>query len=483
MTQSQSATGDQMGAPPPIQATHKPRLSNWTRFRFLRSTGFRFAILHTLIFVISVAIIGAITEVAVTSSLERQARQRVDTEAAALVNGFERDGSAALRSVVQARLATRQDHLRYAVLDSEGRIMIGDGTLASLAAPAGVPAQTVMRPTSLSSSDTILVATRSLGDGSRLVIADDLESIEDVEDVVSNAFLIALTLALALGLGVGFLMTNTLLKRVEAVTRTAEAIIAGDLSRRIDQTGSGDDFDRLSETLNAMLDRIGGLMENLRQVSNDIAHDLRTPLSRLRQGLEEASGRNLTSVDYESVVERAIGEADALLETFSALLRIAQIEAGARRSAFQPVDLSDAMHTVAEAYTPAIEEGGRSLRTEIATNVQVRGDRDLLVQLFANLIENANHHTPPGTSITLRLAREPDAAIAEIADDGPGIPEEERAKVLRRFYRLEHSRTTPGNGLGLSLAAAVVGLHHGVVELLDNAPGLRVVVRLSTHDS
>ena len=277
-------------------------------------------------------------------------------------------------------------------------------------------------------------------------------------------------------------MTNTLLKRVEAVTRTAEAIIAGDLSRRIDQTGSGDDFDRLSETLNAMLDRIGGLMENLRQVSNDIAHDLRTPLSRLRQGLEEASGRNLTSVDYESVVERAIGEADALLETFSALLRIAQIEAGARRSAFQPVDLSDAMHTVAEAYTPAIEEGGRSLRTEIATNVQVRGDRDLLVQLFANLIENANHHTPPGTSITLRLAREPDAAIAEIADDGPGIPEEERAKVLRRSTGSSIAARRRATVSAL-VAAAVVGLHHGVVELLDNAPGLRVVVRLSTHDS
>jgi signal transduction histidine kinase len=261
------------------------------------------------------------------------------------------------------------------------------------------------------------------------------------------------------------------------ITRTADAIVAGDLSRRIERTGSGDDFDHLSATLNAMLDRIAGLMENLRQVSSDIAHDLRTPLSRLRQDLEEAKNQDLTAAGYKSVVERAVAEADVLLETFSALLRIAQIEAGTRRSAFRLLDLSDVVRTVAEAYAPAVEERGRRLQTEITDAVQVNGDRGLLSQLFVNLVENALRHTPAGTTITLRLSRQGAAALAEVADTGSGIPKDERAKVLRRFYRLERSRTTAGSGLGLSTVAAIVELHHAAIELLDNEPGLRVVIR------
>jgi signal transduction histidine kinase len=226
-----------------------------------------------------------------------------------------------------------------------------------------------------------------------------------------------------------------------------------------------------------MLDRITGLMENLRQVSNDIAHDLRTPLTRLRQDLEEAQKRDLTATDLKRVIESAVGEADVLLETFSALLRIAQIEAGTRRSAFRPVDLSDVVRTVADAYAPAVEESGRALISEIADGVQVNGDRGLLSQLFVNLVENALHHTPPGTAITLRLGRGPAGVFAEVVDTGPGIPPDERAKVFRRFYRLERSRTTPGSGLGLSTVAAIAELHHAAIELVDNKPGLRVVIR------
>jgi signal transduction histidine kinase len=159
------------------------------------------------------------------------------------------------------------------------------------------------------------------------------------------------------------------------------------------------------------------------------------------------------------------------------LLRIAQIEAGTRRSAFRPVDLSEVLRTVADAYAPAIEESGRVLRTEIANGVQVDGDRGLLSQLFVNLVENALHHTPAATAITLRLAPQPAGAVAEVADSGAGIPIDERAKVLRRFYRLERSRTTPGSGLGLSTVAAIVELHHAAIELRDNEPGLRVVIR------
>jgi signal transduction histidine kinase len=282
---------------------------------------------------------------------------------------------------------------------------------------------------------------------------------------------------LVLGIGGGLLLSAAFLRRVDMITRTADAIIAGDLSRRIERTGSGDDLDHLSATLNAMLDRITGLMENLRQVSNDIAHDLRTPLTRLRQDLEVAQKRDLSAADLRRAIESAGVEADVLLETFSALLRIAQIEAGSRRSAFRAVDLSDVVRTVADAYAPAVEESGRALISEIAAALEVSGDRGLLSQLFVNLVENALHHTPPGTAITLRLTRGPVGVVAEVADTGLGIPAEERGKVFRRFYRLERSRTTPGSGLGLSMVAAIVDLHHAAIELLDNKPGLRVVIR------
>ncbi|WP_089172818.1 ATP-binding protein [Bosea sp. AS-1] len=224
-------------------------------------------------------------------------------------------------------------------------------------------------------------------------------------------------------------------------------------------------------------------MENVRQVSNDIAHDLRTPLARLRQGLEVARGRARTGAEYQAAVDRALDEADGLLQTFSALLRIAHIESGARRSAFRTVDLSEVMQTVAEAYGPAAEDGNRVIRAEIADTVRVHGDRELLTQLFSNLVENALQHTPQGALITMHLTRQFSEAVAEVADNGPGIPEQERSKAFRRFYRLERSRITPGNGLGLSMVAAIADVHHATVQVLDNAPGLRVAVRFASGDS
>src|SRR6202030_3646197 len=250
-------------------------------------------------------------------------------------------------------------------------------------------------------NERVLVLVKELDAGFRLGVGEDLEQIGEMEDTLLGILASALGIVLVLGIGGGLLLSAAFLRRVDMITRTADAIIDGDLSRRIERTGSGDDFDHLSATLNVMLDRIAGLMENLRQVSDDIAHDLRTPLARLRQDLEEAQKRDLTPADFKRVIDGAVAEADVLLETFSALLRIAQIEAGTSRSAFRPVDLSDVARTVAEAYAPAVEESGRTLRAEIAAGVQVHGDRGLLSQLFVNLVENALHHTPAGTAITL----------------------------------------------------------------------------------
>lgn len=447
--------------------------------RFIKSTGFRFALLHTFLFVVSVAVIGWAAEVTVTAALQRHARERVEIEAASLVTEYQQHGLSGLRAAIEQRAATRKRRLRYAIVDAQNRTIMGDDYLAAFAGPSTAGAQVRRRDDGEDATDAILVATRDLAVGTRVIVADNLESIEDVEDVVENAFLIALALAIVLGLGAGALFTRSLLRRVDAVTRTAEAIISGDLSQRIAVTGSGDDFDRLSSTLNAMLDRIAGLLENLHQVSNDIAHDLRTPLSRLRQRLEHAKTHAASTSEYEHAVDRAIKEADEILETFSALLRIAQIEAGTRRASFRRVDLSEAVHNVAEAYAPAAEDAGRLLQTEIAPGVTITGDRELLVQLFANLIENALHHTPQAAPILIRLRAEHGQAVAEVCDKGPGIPAEERGRVLRRFYRLERSRTTHGSGLGLSLVQAIAQLHNADLALTDNEPGLRVVLRFA----
>jgi signal transduction histidine kinase len=285
-----------------------------------------------------------------------------------------------------------------------------------------------------------------------------------------------ITLLLAAGggaaLGVGFL------RRIEAINRTTRSIMDGDLSQRVPTRGGEDEMDRLAINLNAMLDRIQGLMESLKRVSDDIAHDLRTPLSRLRHRLESA--RATLGPESGPVIEQSISELDAILETFSALLRIAQIESGARRAAFFEVSLERILSTVAEAYEAVAEDRRQTLTVRAERSSPVLGDRELLTQMAANLVENAIRHCPAGVNITAHLRDEAGAPTLSVTDTGPGIPAPERDKVFRRFYRLEASRTTPGSGLGLALVKAVAELHGATVELSDNHPGLRVSIRFAS---
>lgn len=452
----------------------------------LRGSAVRFALLHTLVFVISVAGVGFAAEALVTRALKTQAGQRVKGEAAELLGEYQQYGSEAFRELIDAQTASGQSRLHYALLGPDGRRVAGEHVVAQAARSAPITAAEALAEVRLKGSEGFLLIRRLLADGMTLVVADDLGSVEDVEDVVVEAFAIVLAISVLLGLVAGFLMTGGLLWRVNAITQTAEAIIAGDLTRRIESTGAGDEFDRLAGSLNAMLDRIAQLMDNLHQISNDIAHDLRTPLSRLRQSLEHTRAHAATEQDYAVAVERAIKEADDLLATFSALLRISQVEAGGQRAAFRRVDLSEVIETVYEAYAPDIEESGRALISDVTPALVIVGDRELLVQLFANLIENALRHTPPGT--TIRITLQPPHSdefgpVAVVSDDGPGIPVAERDKVFGRFYRLERSRTTPGNGLGLSMVAAIAALHRAQLRLSDNAPGLCIIIRFAVAGS
>jgi signal transduction histidine kinase len=275
-------------------------------------------------------------------------------------------------------------------------------------------------------------------------------------------------------------MSTSVLRRIAAITRATREIMGGEIARRLPTSGRRDEFDGLAARLNEMLDRIQALMENLRQVSNEIAHDLRTPLTRLRQRLELALSRAHAGEDQ--ALAGAIGDVDAILRTFTSLLRIAQIEAGTRRAGFTTVDLSSLTGDLLDVYIPVAADNGQSLEAHIAPGVRVLGDRELLTQMLANLIENALQHTPEGTRVELCLRSTDRGPVLILADDGRGIPEAMHEQVFERFTRLDVSCTTPGSGLGLSLVAAIAELHGSSVELSDNQPGLRVTLRFPVQE-
>ena len=278
------------------------------------------------------------------------------------------------------------------------------------------------------------------------------------------------------GLIAGFAVSRVALKRIETVNAAARSIMAGDMTRRIAVTGAGDEFDVLATNLNAMLERIEALMSGLREVSDNIAHDLKTPLSRLRNSAEAALRE--TGVDaYREGLEHTIEKADELIKTFNSLLLVARLEAGALEENAQRFDVGRTVRDVAELYEPVAEERGMRIAANVKSGPQLTGNEQLVVQAVANLIENAIKYSGKpsnagsGAAISIDLRELPDAIEIAVADNGPGIAPEDRERVLRRFVRLEKSRTEPGTGLGLSLVQAVARLHGGAVRLEDNRAG------------
>jgi signal transduction histidine kinase len=297
--------------------------------------------------------------------------------------------------------------------------------------------------------------------------------------LILQVFELSSAITLVLALAGGALMSGGLLRRIETISRTARDTMAGDFSRRIPLRGTGDEFDHLAASLNAMLERNAAAIESVRQVSNDIAHDLRTPLTRLRQRLETAQRWARSVEEWRLAAQRCITDMDAILETFGGLLRIAQIESGMPVHRFAKVDLSELLRTLAEVYQPMAEEKEQLFTADIASGLTVWGDLQLLSQMIANVIENAMKHSPREASVGLAASESPSTITLTVSDNGPGIPAEERKRVFRRFYRLEGSRTTPGSGLGLSLVEAIAALHDVSIDLTDNAPGLRVTLRFT----
>jgi signal transduction histidine kinase len=313
----------------------------------------------------------------------------------------------------------------------------------------------------------------------RLLVGRDVRDLEATRSLIVGALGWGLAISVGLALAGGLMMTSRMVRRIEAINDTSREIVEGDLTRRIPASGSGDDFDKLVGNLNGMLDRITGLMETVRQVSDNIAHDLRTPLTRLRSRLEIARAQQGRSeAEARAAVEQAIEEADGLLATFNALLRIARIEAEQRREGFAPVDLGSLLTDVAELYEPVAAERDQTIALELGSGASVEGDRDLLLQAVANLVDNAIKYTPVGGHVVLGLQTAGELVDLYVTDTGPSIPADQRERVFDRFHRLEASRSTPGSGLGLSLVRAVARLHGATIRLSDDAPGLRVTLAL-----
>lgn len=314
-----------------------------------------------------------------------------------------------------------------------------------------------------------------LAGGFNLLVGRDARALQQVQRIILRSLGWGLAITLALGLIGGVVMGRSSLRRIEVINRTTSEIIAGDLARRVPMRGTGDDFDELAKNLNAMLDRIEALMAGIRHVSDGIAHDLRSPLTRLRNRLETARMGTGSAEEQRRLIEASIAEADSLLQTFNALLRIAEAESGRARSAFAALDLAVIAQDVIELYEPVAQDKRQTLTTDIRP-AQIVGDRHLLSQALANLLDNAVKYTPEGGAIHVAIGTTGDKPTLCVADSGPGIPPALHDKVLERFFRLDASRSTPGSGLGLSLVAAMARLHNAALLLEDNKPGLKVTL-------
>jgi signal transduction histidine kinase len=328
-----------------------------------------------------------------------------------------------------------------------------------------------------------IVRVFTLPGGFRLLVGRDVEERARLREVMRRALGWSLLLVGVLGLLGGWFVTRRVLKRVDDMTETTRTIMAGDLSGRLAVSGSGDEFDRLAHNLNAMLERIGELMAGMKEVSDNIAHDLKTPLTRLRNKADEALRAARTPDELRAALEGTIEESDNLIRIFNALLMIARLEAGNARETLSDFDAAEVARGVAELYEAVAEEGGATLEVAVEPDLPVHGNRELLGQALANLLDNAlKYGAEPGPGVAAQVSvstkKTDDRVVIMVADRGPGIPERDRGRVTERFVRLESARSRPGFGLGLSLATAVARLHGGALRLEDNGPGLCAVLEL-----
>jgi signal transduction histidine kinase len=444
----------------------------------VKTHAFRLAGLYFAVFAVSVLGVLLFVYWMAADFVERQTQATLDAEIAGLAEQYGQRGLSGLVQIVAARSAgDRGDGMLYLVTNRDGHPLAGNITgwpAGTPVAPGPVAFNVEVKDNDKGRTDKRPAqgALIVIPDGFRLLVAHDISDAARFRERIKLTLMWSGLAALGAGLIGGAVLSRKLLARVEQVNRTAERVMEGNLSDRVPLSGAGDEFDQLAANLNNMLDRIERLMNGMREVSDNIAHDLRTPLARLRARLElSLLGEGDLAAQGEAV-RGAIDEADRLLATFNALLNIAEAESGAGRDRAEPLDLAQTARDAAELYEPVAEEKGCALKLDVEPGIMIRGDRHLLSQAVANLLDNALKYG--GGEVLLSAHQQDGRAALEVSDCGPGIPEAERETVFDRFVRLEPSRSTPGNGLGLSLVRAVARLHNGTVALGDNRPGLKV---------
>ena len=455
--------------------------------KLLRTTAFQLTLAYLLIFILfAVSLLGYFA-LNTRRLITEQITRTVNTEIGRLREQYNEAGIRGLVLVLDLRsrrpgsslylvttptgegLAGNVGSLEPGVLDHPGWL---ETSYRRIEAPDGV-------------EHRALVQVVELPGGFRLLVGRDLEERERIYGIISNAGRWSFALVVVLGLAGGFFVSRRVLKRIDAMTDTANTIMAGDLGGRLPIAGTGDELDRLAGNVNAMLERIEALMRGLKEVTDNIAHDLKTPLTRMRNRCEQAL-RGEQGRDYRAALESTIAESDDLIRTFDALLMIARAESGQARGNMAEFDAAQIARDVGELYEPLAEQKGLVLKIDAPAPAAVRGNRELVSQALANLVDNASKYAGPDASkingaaaeILVKAGADGERITLSVADRGPGIPEADRGRVVERFVRLEQSRSEPGSGLGLSLASAVARLHGGELRLEDNRPGLRSIIAL-----
>lgn len=456
--------------------------------KLFRTTTFKLTLVYLAVFALFAAFLLGYFALNTRRLIVEQITETVNAEITGLSEQYRLGGIRRLVVVVDAR-ARRPGSSLYLVTTFNGDPLAGNVT----ALPPGVldsPGWTETAYRRLDEPETsnrpqhnALVRVFKLPGGYRLLVGRDLEERERLFRIVLAAGRWSVAIVLVLGLAGGLFVSRRVLRRVDAMTETTKTIMGGDLGGRLPVAGTNDEIDRLAENLNQMLERIESLMRGLKEVSDNIAHDLKTPLTRLRNRAEQALRSAETEEAYRSALEATIEESDALITTFNALLMIARAESGQARENMKEFDAAEIARDVGELYEPLAEENGIVLKVDAPAAAPVKGNRELVSQALANLVDNAiKYGQPPEcgspAEIVVGATNAADQVLLTVADRGQGIPEDDRARVVERFVRLERSRSKPGSGLGLSLAAAVARLHGGELKLEDNRPGLKSIIAL-----
>ncbi|MBX3519016.1 MAG: HAMP domain-containing protein [Xanthobacteraceae bacterium] len=451
--------------------------------KLLRTTAFKIVAVYLIVFalfaIVAVGYLARHTQALVVS----QITEAIDSEVRNLEDLHADGGIGRLIDVVVARAQQPGSNL-YLITSFNGAVLASnvtdiDNAILSRPGWSEISYRRTDEAADSLHDSRALVRVVFIG-GFRVLVGRDIEERERLREILAAPARWALVIIVILGIAGGAFIVRRVMKRIDSMTATSAQIMSGDFGGRLAVTGSGDEFDRLANSLNTMLARIENLMGGLKHVSDNIAHDLKTPLTRLRNRAEEALRQNKTEAELRRALESTIEESDNLIRTFDALLMISRAEAGEVRKTMIDFDAADIVRDVAELYEPVAEESGLSLAVDAGESLPVRGSRELVSQALANLVDNAIKHggTVRGSKVTIAARRAGDNVEFSVGDRGPGIPEADRLRVLERFVRLEESRSRPGAGLGLSLAQAVARLHGGELRLEDNLPGLKVTLAI-----